>query len=60
MEILLAAIPVPGPGRIVVTLLTRDALLIVGKVDELEVETRDDDSEGGFGPITHRDSCQLN
>ena len=58
MEILLAAIPVPGPGQIVITPLTRDALLnpcgfIVGKVDELEVETWDDDSEDGLGPITH-------
>ena len=48
----------PGPGQIVITPLTRDALLnpcgfIVGKVDELEVETWDDDSEDGLGPITH-------
>ena len=46
----------PGPGRIVVPPLTRDALLnprgfVVGnlKLEELlVVEIRDDDSEGGL------------
>lgn len=61
IEDLLAAVPVPGPGRMVVPPLAREALLnprgfVVGKLEEL-VEIRDDDSEGGLGAMTRQTLC---
>lgn len=64
IEVLFAADPVPGPGRIVVPPLARDALLrprgfVVGKLEEL-VEIRDDDSEGGLCAMTRPSPCKRN